>query len=168
MSKVHFCGHSGCHEIIPFDERYCGKHIKEHEFNKSKIHMTEVEKAIQSKNYNEFQRDAQANEFYHSKQWLRIRDYVYARDEATCQVCGNVINNTKIVDHIHPLKFSPDEKLDSNNLWCLCHRCHNIKTRGEESIVKKVNGKNKLKNISRKWWTKYINERTNKNWKEEK
>lgn len=159
MAKVHFCGHSGCHEIIPFEERYCSKHVKEHEFKKENIKMTKIEKSIILKNYNEFERNPEANSFYHSTQWQRIRDYVYSRDEATCQVCGNVINNIKIVDHIHALKLAPDEKLDSNNLWVLCYRCHAIKTKGEQKIASGLNGTNKLKHINKEWWIKYINER---------
>ncbi|WP_338714668.1 HNH endonuclease [Lactiplantibacillus plantarum] len=88
-----------------------------------------------------------------------MRDYIYSRDLATCQVCGNTVADRKIVDHIHPLKVAPDEKLDTDNLWTICYRCHNYKTSLEESIKATPNGDNKLKHISRDWWAKAIKEK---------
>ncbi|UTD42289.1 HNH endonuclease (plasmid) [Lactiplantibacillus plantarum] len=109
--------------------------------------------------YNHTARDKEANAFYHSVQWQHMRDYVYSRDLATCQVCGNAVTDRKIVDHIHPVKISPEKKLDKNNLWTVCYRCHNIKTQLEESIKATPNGDNKLKHIGRDWWQKAIKER---------
>ncbi|MDO7806440.1 HNH endonuclease signature motif containing protein [Lactiplantibacillus pentosus] len=109
--------------------------------------------------YNHTVRDSQANTFYHSAQWQRMRDYIYSRDLATCQVCGNAVTNRKIVDHIRPLKVAPSEKLDKDNLWVLCYRCHNIKTQLEESIKEQSNGNNKLAHISKAWWVKAIKEK---------
>ncbi len=109
--------------------------------------------------YNATVRDEQANVFYHSVQWQHMRDYVYSRDLATCQVCGNAVTDRKIVDHIHPLKVAPNEKLDKDNLWVLCYRCHNIKTQLEESIKQQSNGDNKLAHISKAWWVATIKER---------
>lgn len=106
--------------------------------------------------YNHTTRDPEANAFYHSVQWQHIRSYVYSRDFSTCQVCGQALDDRKIVDHIHPLKVAPNEKLDKGNLWVLCYRCHNIKTNLEESIKSQPNGDNKLKHISRDWWQKAI------------
>ena len=109
--------------------------------------------------YNHTTRDPQANAFYHSAQWKHMRDYVYAKAMGICQVCGNAVTDRKIVDHIHPLKVAPSEKLDKDNLWTLCYRCHNIKTQLEESIKEQPNGDNKLKHASRDWWKKVIGER---------
>ncbi|WP_392390888.1 HNH endonuclease [Lactiplantibacillus plantarum] len=78
---------------------------------------------------------------------------------ATCQVCGNAVTDRKIVDHIHPLKVSNEERLSQDNLWTLCYRCHNIKMNLEESIKEQSKGANKLKHISREWWQKAIKEK---------
>lgn len=45
-----------------------------------------------------------------------MRKMVKARDYNTCQVCGDVTTNRKIVDYIHRLKSSPDEKLKFKNI----------------------------------------------------
>ncbi|MHA3852992.1 HNH endonuclease (plasmid) [Lactiplantibacillus plantarum] len=76
-----------------------------------------------------------------------------------CQVCHSAVTNRKIIDHIHPLKVTPNGKLDKDNLWTLCYRCHNIKTNLEESIKSQPNGSTKLKHISRDWWVKAIKEK---------
>ncbi|WP_414018266.1 HNH endonuclease [Lactiplantibacillus plantarum] len=109
--------------------------------------------------YNHTTRDPEANAFYHSKQWSTVRGFIYSRDLACCQVCGQALDDRKIVDHIHPLKVAPDEKLDKNNLWTMCYRCHNIKTQLEESIKSQPNGDNILKHASRQWWQKAIKEK---------
>lgn len=109
--------------------------------------------------YNATTRDPQANVFYHSTQWSHMRDYIYSRDLATCQVCGQALDDRKIVDHVHPLKISLDEKLDKDNLWTLCYRCHNLKTQLEANIKASPNGNNKLAHISKDWWQKAIKER---------
>lgn len=116
-------------------------------------------KQARMSHYNHTTRDPEANAFYHSTQWQHIRNYVYARDMGMCQVCGNAVTDRKIVDHIHPLKVALNEKLDKDNLWTLCYRCHNIKTQLEESIKSQPNGNNKLAHISRTWWVKAIKEK---------
>ncbi|WP_225366594.1 HNH endonuclease [Lacticaseibacillus paracasei] len=105
-------------------------------------------------------RDEQASAFYHSKQWQRVRDYVYSRDLATCQVCGNVVKNRKIVDHIVPRRLcTPEQALDSSNLWTLCYKCHFRKTKLEQIISRQSNGSNKLKHLDRTFWTKVLREK---------
>lgn len=116
-------------------------------------------KQARMSHYNHTTRDPEANAFYHSTQWQHIRNCVYSRNMGMCQVCGNAVTDRKIVDHIHPLKVAPNEKLDKDNLWTLCYRCHNIKTQLEESIKSQPNGDNKLKHIGKQWWVKAIKEK---------
>lgn len=163
----HECGEQLCHVIIPINERYCPTHKQQHddewqrkkdEYRRSKL--GQVIKAQKTKAYDQTQRDPEAIAFYHSKQWQRVRDYVYARDGATCQVCGNVVQDRKIVDHIIPRRLcSNKEALDSSNLWCLCGRCHYRKTKLEQIISAQPNGDNKLKHLNRDWWTKVLREK---------
>ncbi|WP_260202196.1 HNH endonuclease [Lactiplantibacillus pentosus] len=133
-------------------------YIKQRDKAKSTVRGKQLANAHMA-HYNHTTRDPEANAFYHSVQWQRMRDYVYARDMGMCQVCGNAVTDRKIVDHCHPLKVAPDEKLDKDNLWTLCYRCHNIKTQLEESIKGQPNGNNKLKHISKQWWVKAIKEK---------
>ncbi|MDE3285511.1 HNH endonuclease [Lacticaseibacillus paracasei] len=117
-------------------------------------------KANKSKEYDKLQRDPEAVAFYHSKQWQAVRDYVYARDLATCQVCGNVVTNRKIIDHIVSLKLcTAKQALDSSNLWTLCYRCHFRKTKLEKLISAKQGGDNILRHLDRQWWTKVLREK---------
>ncbi|WP_340137593.1 HNH endonuclease signature motif containing protein [Lacticaseibacillus paracasei] len=121
-------------------------------------------KSKQAKQYDMNKRDPEAVAFYHSSQWKRVRDYVYSRDLATCQVCGNVVTDRKIVDHIikrHLLTNT--EALDSSNLWTLCYKCHFRKTKLEQLISQKPNGDIKLRHLDRFWWTKVLREKKEDN-----
>lgn len=153
--------------IIPVDERYCPQHKEQHkqewqrkkdEYRKSKL--GQAIKASKAKQYDLNDRDPEAVAFYHSKQWEHVRDAVYSRDMATCQSCGNVITDRKIIDHIIPRRLcSSQEALDSSNLWTLCPKCHYRKTKLEQVISAQPNGDTKLKHLDRQWWTKVLREK---------
>ncbi|MEF3886358.1 HNH endonuclease [Lacticaseibacillus rhamnosus] len=155
-----------CYRIIPINERYCPVHQAQHEqewqakkdaYRKSKL--GKAVKAQQAKQYDQNKRDQEATAFYHSKQWQAVRDYVYARDGATCQVCGNILGK-KAIDHVVPLKLCKDKQaLDSSNLWTLCYKCHYRKTKLEQTIAKQSNGDTKLRHLNREWWTKVLREK---------
>lgn len=163
------CNWGGCNKVVPKSQSFCDKHEAMNEQRKAdykaslnRRDQTDTGKQVRKDHqayYNHVRRDPEANTFYHTKQWQNVRDYVYSRDMAICQVCGNAVTDRKIVDHIHPLKASNEERLSQDNLWTLCYRCHNIKTNLEESIKEQSNGVNKLKHISRDWWKKTIGEK---------
>lgn len=163
----HECGEPLCHVIVPVTERYCQKHKEQHEqawqrkkdeYRRSKL--GQAIKASKTRSYDQTERDPEAVAFYHSKQWQSVRDYVYSRDLATCQVCGNVVQDRKIVDHIIPRRLcSAQQALDSSNLWCLCSKCHYRKTKIEQIISAQQNGDNKLRHLNRQWWTKVLQEK---------
>ena len=165
--QVHECGQPLCHSIVPVGERFCAKHKAMHEqewqakkadYRRSKL--AQAIRAQQAKQYDQTERDPEAVAFYHSKQWQKVRDYVYARDLATCQVCGNVVTNRKIIDHIVPLKLcTAKQALDSSNLWTLCYRCHFRKTKLEKLISAKQGGDNILRHLDKQWWTKILKEK---------
>ena len=163
----HECGEPLCHRIIPVSERYCPQHNQQHDdewqakkdaYRRSKL--GQVLKAQKTKTYDLNKRDPEAVEFYHSKQWQRVRDAVYARDGAKCQSCGNILDNRKIIDHVVPRRLcSSEEALDSSNLWCLCSKCHYRKTKIEQIIAKQTNGDIILAHLDRQWWTKVLREK---------
>ena len=117
-------------------------------------------KSKQAKQYDMNKRDPEATKFYHSKQWQKVRDYVYARDIATDQVTGEVLGDRKVVDHIIPLRLcTAKQALDSSNLWVLSYKTHYRKTKLEQVISAKPNGDNMLRHLSRAWWMKVLKEK---------
>ncbi|MGX4764243.1 HNH endonuclease [Holzapfeliella sp. JNUCC 72] len=52
-----------------------------------------------------------------------------------CRKCfaDGIIRKADVVDHIIPLKVDWNRRLDPTNWQPLCHTCHNIKTRAENS-----------------------------------
>ena len=164
--QVHECGEPLCHAIVPVSERYCAKHKAIHEqqwqakkasYRRSKL-ATAV-KAQRAKQYDQTERDPVAKAFYRTKSWRAVRDAVFARDGATCQVCGNIVQDRKIVDHIVPRRLcTPEQALDSSNLWTLCYKCHYRKTKLEKLISAKPGGDNILRHLDRQWFTKVLRE----------
>lgn len=77
--------------------------------------------------YNKYKRDKNAQRFYNSKAWERVRTLALIRDYYLCQEClkHKIIKVYNVVHHIVPLKESKELSLDINNLICLCHECHN-------------------------------------------
>ncbi|WP_354631144.1 HNH endonuclease [Levilactobacillus brevis] len=169
MTLMKHCNWGGCNKIVSKEKSFCDKHEAMNEQRKADYKaslnhrdQTSIGRQVRKDHqayYNRVRRDKEANTFYHTKQWRNVRDYVYARDIATCQVCGNAVTDRKIVDHIHPLKVSGEERLSQDNLWTLCYRCHNIKTNLEMKIAAKDNGNAILKHAKREWWQKIISER---------
>lgn len=129
--RVHLCDERGCHRVIPLNQRYCEEHAKLHVYKRPKLNRLQ-RKAI-NKKYDKLKRNPTATKFYHSKQWKMVREFVYSREYGTCQACGRVTGNRKIVDHVVPRRLCRNP-LATNNLWLLCYRCHHIKTELEEKM----------------------------------
>ena len=66
-----------------------------------------------------------AKEFYLSKAWRTVRDYIFRRDSGLCVRCGGV---GEIVHHKRPLTpeniSDPFVTLAEDNLELLCRDCH--------------------------------------------
>lgn len=168
---VHVCGQPLCNAIVPVSERFCPVHQAQHEAewqrrkaNYRKSKLAQAIKAQQAKQYDQTERDPEATAFYHSKAWRATRSATFARDGAMCQVCGNVVTDRKIVDHIVPRRLcTPEQALDSGNLWVLCYRCHFRKTQLEKIISQQPHGDTKLAHLDRQWWTKVLREKKEDN-----
>jgi len=67
---------------------------------------------------------------YKTRQWRKVRDYVWKRDKGLCQTClkRGVINGADIVHHIIHIDKNnvTDESITLNpdNLVSLCRDCH--------------------------------------------
>lgn len=109
-----------------------------------------------NKSYNATQRDEQANEFYQSTKWKKLREYVYSRDMGIDQITGQPILGRYVTDHVHPLSVAPDEKLDGDNLWLLSTETHAVKTMIERQLLASPNGINKAKHVTKEWYRKQV------------
>lgn len=155
------CNERSCRKVVPLNHRYCEEHYKEHQpFNTVTKQESEEYHKKYYREYNRSKRDNQADEFYHSKRWTTVRNYVVNRDMYSSAVTGRVISNHDlIVDHIVRRDMC-DDPLDTSNLWCLSRSEHAIKTKIEQDMLAKPNGKNVIKHMTRDRWVKYIKERT--------
>lgn len=155
--KWHECIHPTCHELVQYPDKYCANHRQI--ASEKRAERIKSQSFKRNKMYNQHNRDAGANAFYQSKEWRSTRNYVINRDHYTCQVCNELVENRKIIDHIIPLRIDSSFALNADNLWTLCYRCHTIKTKIEEQIINSPNGKNKIKHLTKERWIKYIRER---------
>ena len=128
---------------------YCDQHKEQHK-------QTARAVSQYNKQYNTEQRDQEANKFYQSKEWERMRSYVYARDMGIDQITGQPILGRYITDHVHPLSVAPEEKLDASNVWVLSLETHAVKTLIEKQLLASPNGHNKAKHVTKEWYTKQI------------
>ena len=83
--------------------------------------------------YDRYRRDERSTKFYKSKEWRKIRPYVFGLSHGLCDQCRGrgIITSGSVVDHKTPLKRDYSLRLTISNLWTLCHDCHNKKTRSE-------------------------------------
>ena len=82
-------------------------------------------------------------QFYRSKEWKDIRDYVITRDNG-CDlgVAGNEIHGKIYIHHINPLmpsdiENSTDNLLNPEYLVCVSHATHNAIHYGDDSYLNK-------------------------------
>lgn len=82
----------------------------------------------------------QFSRFYHSKEWLKLRQYKLAVD-ALCECClsgcshlfdnpnrREVLTDGWAIDHKIPLALDYSLRLNYDNLQTLCLKCHSYKT----------------------------------------
>ena len=104
------CSYPGCPLLT--NDRYCEKH-----------------KQVVDKQYNQFQRDKEAQAFYESTAWRRLRR-IKLEMNPICEECKKAKATT--ADHIIPIKQG-GAALDINNLQSLCGSCHGKKSIKEGS-----------------------------------
>lgn len=105
----------------------CGKPI---DISTSKCDSCKPKQNERHKLYDKYRRDKEAAKFYSSKAWQVLREQALTRDLGLCQHCFNdkKITLAEMVDHILPIKFFWEYRLDINNLQSLCNQCHAVKT----------------------------------------
>ena len=92
------------------------------------------------------------NQFYHSKEWKKLRRKALERDNYLCIECKKkgIITPANTVHHIKPLRIDDSRALQLSNLETVCGACHNKLHRERSQTLKKKNAniKNqKSKNI---------------------
>jgi 5-methylcytosine-specific restriction enzyme A len=127
------CNKIGCSSLTR--ERYCEEHK----------HKEQQSKAERHRYYDKHIRDKKAREFYHSKEWERVRQAALMRDNYLCQDCleEKRITPADVVDHIKPVRQFWNLRLSLSNLRSLCHAHHNKKTAED----KKKYGEGRVKNF---------------------
>lgn len=73
-----------------------------------------------------------ARQFYHSKEWIKTREYILKRDKYLCVMCGNPAQEVHHLEHISPKNIDdPRITMNPDNLVSLCRDCHFNMHKGE-------------------------------------
>lgn len=89
----------------------------------------------------------EAQRFYESKEWRRLRKIVLKMDKYECQECKTVGRYTKAttVHHVNHLRNKPDmalnifDELGNRNLISVCRECHETVCHPERMREIKIN-----------------------------
>jgi 5-methylcytosine-specific restriction endonuclease McrA len=66
--------------------------------------------------------DKEIKKFYSSNEWKTLREEKYKEFFHFCRVCGSEEN--LVVDHVKPVRYHWDERLNEDNLQILCSDCN--------------------------------------------
>lgn len=86
------------------------------------------EKRERNRYYDQYVRDKESAAFYHSKEWLVVREQALIRDNYLCRMCledSKVFTPATLVHHVIEVKEDWNKRLDLDNLMSICHSCHN-------------------------------------------
>ncbi|MGO3590087.1 HNH endonuclease signature motif containing protein [Leuconostoc falkenbergense] len=163
--RLHRCAEVGCRELIKVGYDYCDKHyskrladyhVKREQTQALASRTLRGQQHVLERNrdYDSSKRQELGHEFYHSKQWTKISQYVKQRDMYVDAIDGRAYDTGDlIVDHIVPRRLlkTKTEQYNMDNLWLLTKVRHNHKTAIENKL-----SDNKLRHLSREWWLKVL------------
>jgi 5-methylcytosine-specific restriction protein A len=121
QKMLHPCFKQGCPNLTR--EKYCEAHA----------HLAEADKRARQEYYNTAVRDPEAQRFYESHAWRRLRA-IYLKRNPLCEACyaEGRITPAVICDHKIEIKDG-GARLDMANVTALCRSCHNKKTAQERT-----------------------------------
>ncbi len=77
-----------------------------------------------------------AKEFYQSKAWRDVRNYVFKRDFGICVRCGEIGEIVHHKKYLTPNNINnPSISLNPDNLELVCRVCHALEHEGQKAIA---------------------------------
>lgn len=111
------CKHRGCYNLTRNKCGYCDEHIEE----------AEQKEKERRKNFNDrYNKNNKYNQFYWTKAWKELRQYVLTRDNFLCQEClkNHKVTEATDVHHIIKIRIDWSKRLDEKNCISVCSDCH--------------------------------------------
>lgn len=118
MAMLKLCPYCGIK--MNYNDKDCKNKCKS---KNTKQRVKRYDKNIRNSNSNK-----KHTQFYNSKEWKRIREYVMNEYNGLCLyslIVHNEIVKADLVHHINEIKDSWEDRLELNNLVPLCHSRHN-------------------------------------------
>lgn len=117
------CNKTGCKAVIPQGQKYC----KDHQY---------IEDEYRRRRYQDYDTKRKNDpekfkyvEFYHSKEWTALRDYIMAKYNGICLYSLFIYNlfvPATTVHHVYYLEDRWDLKLDEGNLIPVSYSVHQL------------------------------------------
>jgi 5-methylcytosine-specific restriction protein A len=111
------CPGKGCNNLIGMKEKRCSTCAP----------IKKAEKAEHNRKYDQKVRAPHLVNFYHSKAWKTVRQFVLVRDNHLCQEClkENQITTATIVHHKVEIRDDFSKAHSPDNCVSVCKSCHN-------------------------------------------
>lgn len=137
--RVRRCRAINCHATVELPMHYCKQHEgQEADYLASRSKWVRGNETDRQRKYDRTVRvrntqKQEQSDFYHTKEWSGIRQFILERDHYLCQYCRHYgrVTQGKIVDHIVPIEYDVERKKDINNLMVICSKCHRAKSAWE-------------------------------------
>lgn len=95
----------------------------------TRLHMSAAQKKVIAEGMHNFYKDGRTKlnqRLRHSVEYKIWRAKVYARDEWTCQTCGNKMSGNLEAHHIKSWAEYPELRFNVENGVTLCKECHEL------------------------------------------
>lgn len=169
--RMHRCNWQGCNVRVQMGDKFCENHTMANQKRRDdymesykagiKGSMKEAhDMSIAQAKYDMESRDQDAQAFYLSTRWKHTANHLRVRDSYTSAITGQILRDTDTqVDHIVKRSLLPEsEWYNSDNLWLLSRKEHQLKTNMEAKMIREGKG-DMLRHLSKEWWTKVLMDR---------
>lgn len=111
------CLGPSCNRLVSMKEKCCP----------SCTDKLNIEKREKNRRYDQYVREDEIVEFYHSREWKRVRAAVLIRHHYLCQHClkENMIKSAELVHHVIEIKLKWILRYEIDNCLNICVSCHN-------------------------------------------
>lgn len=152
-------------------DKFCPEHTEQNNSDRDRV-MIDYKEGIKGslkerhdkreaqERYNINSRDEVATAFYSTTRWKKVANHVRVRDNYLSAISKQILGDGDTqVDHIVKRELLPKEDwYDTENLWLLSRREHQLKTSMESKMIRDGKG-DMLRNLDREWWRRVLIER---------
>lgn len=131
MAWLKYCNCSGCNQMVKQGEKYCLRHQ----------HRGVADQKEKNKTYDRYCRNEKAKAFYHSREWINIREQILIRDnyiDLYQYAKKNKIVRANTVHHIIELSEDWSKRNVLTNLISVSEETHKMLTIAYKDVYRRL------------------------------